>query len=420
MIQSAPDTDIQALPFLTLDTPGVGGAIKSQPEDFVVEEIPLYEAAGEGTHLYLTIEKRGVTTSEAIARLARAVGRPVRDFGFAGMKDAAAITRQRVSVEHVAPEQLSDMDVSGVRILSVERHRNKLKLGHLSGNRFEIRLRDVETPEALDRSRHILNTLTRRGLPNFYGPQRFGSRGDNWMIGRHAVQGRYADALGVLLGSPLPTEFGDIRRARELYDAGRYAESADAWPRNAAEQRRVCRAVAKAGSPNKSWRAVDRNLRRLFVSAYQSHLFNRVLTDRMLHGAIDRIETGDLAYKHDNGACFTVEDAAIEQPRCDAFDISPTGPIFGKRTTAPLGAPGEREAAVLQSESLDRAIFSKHEGKFAQGGRRPLRVPVGEASVESGADESGSYLLFTFTLPPGAYATTLLREVTKRDHMTDS
>ena len=115
------------LPFLTADIPGVGGQMKSIPADFVVEEIPLYEFSGTGTHVYAYIQKKGLTTAELIARLGQSLNVRKFDIGYAGRKDANAITRQWFSVEHIDPEIVENLNISGAKVTEVTRHNNKLK-----------------------------------------------------------------------------------------------------------------------------------------------------------------------------------------------------------------------------------------------------------------------------------------------------
>lgn len=402
---------VATLPFLTADLPGVGGHIKDRAEDFFVEELPLYEPSGEGTHTYFVIEKRGMTTMAAVQAVARALGRRPRDIGYAGLKDARAVTRQTLSVEHVDPDRVSTLDITGLTVLSVAQHRNKLKRGHLRGNRFVLKIRETD-PTAKPRAKEILDLLADRGVPNYFGPQRFGVRGDNWLIGRSVIRGDFDRAMSVMLGEPGPLDHGDVLKARRSYDAGQLQDAADAWPYHHNQQRRACRAMIKSnGNPRRGWQSVDRTLRDLFVSAYQSHMFNHVLADRI--GGLDSIETGDLAWKHANGACFRVENAAIEQPRCDAFEISPTGPIFGQRMTEASGLPGQRESRILSDEGLELSSFSTRNGVSANGVRRPLRVPLNSPAFDDGTDEWGHFLSLSFALPPGSYATCVVREVCK-------
>lgn len=411
---ATPPLNEHQLPYLTADLPGVGGVIKRYDGDFIVEEIPLYHASGEGTHTYFRIEKQGVTTLAAVERIARALGRNPRDIGYAGLKDAHGITRQMLSIEHVDPAQVESLELGRIRVLTVDRHRNKIKLGHLGGNRFIIKIRDtVSSP--LSQVKPIAEILASRGVPDYFGPQRFGVRGDNALVGRAVLLEDYDEAIALILGRPEPTDHGDARKARELFDGGDLEASATAWSRAFPQQRRICRALINArGDARKAWRAVHHTLRKLFVSAVQSDLLNRVLARRI--DTIDRLQTGDIAWKHRNGACFLVEDGVVEQPRCDAFEISPTGPLFGRRMTEAQGTQGQLEAAVLAESGLMKEQMRVRDGTKLDGARRPLRVPLVDLDITTGDDDHGPYLLLPFMLPPGAYATSVTREICKSDH----
>ncbi|MFH0982454.1 MAG: tRNA pseudouridine(13) synthase TruD [Planctomycetota bacterium] len=406
------------MPYLTAGLPGVGGAIKRYDEDFLVEELPLYLPSGEGTHTYFGIEKRGLTTLAATAAVAKALGKRAHDIGYAGLKDAHALTRQTFSVEHVTSKQIEALDLARIKVLWISLHRNKLKLGHLRGNRFVLKIRAVG-PEATARARTIIDVLHRRGVPNYFGPQRFGTRGDNAEIGRAVLKDDFDEALRVMLGRPGPLDRDNIRRARELFEQGRHEEAARAWPEAFREQIRVCRALARAdGDARRAWSAVNHTLRKLYVSAEQSRLFNLVLAERL--EGIDRVEVGDMAWKHVNGACFRVEDLAAEQPRCVAFEISPTGPLYGARMTEATGRPGELEAEVLAREGLESVALRRRGGVKLDGARRPLRVPLGDQAASAGEDDHGPYLQVSFTLPPGSYATCITREICKEARSTVS
>ena len=130
--------------FLTAQIPGTQGSIRQQPEDFQVDEIPLYEPCGEGEHLYVSVEKRGLTTYDLLRELASQLNCNERDIGYAGLKDAQAITRQTVSVPLRTPEDVTKLAIPGVTILSARLHRSKLRPGHLSGNRFKVRIHQPE------------------------------------------------------------------------------------------------------------------------------------------------------------------------------------------------------------------------------------------------------------------------------------
>jgi len=398
-------------PYLTADIPAIPGTLKARYEDFVVEEIPLYEPEGRGDHVHFVIEKAGLTTHKAVADVARALGVHPRNIGFAGLKDARAVTRQTLSVEHVDPDRIASLDIPRIRVLSVARHPRKLRIGHLAGNRFTIRLRDVD-PARIDDVRRVLDVLSRRGVPNYFGVQRFGVRGDTAEIGRRLVAGDVAGAVALIGGAPGPLDAGAILEARKAFHAGDYAAAAELWPRTHAAYARLSRAMAREkGNARRAIRAFDRRMLRFFVNAYQSWLFNQILARRI--DTIDRVFDGDLAVKHETGGIFRVQDAAAEQPRVDAFEISPTGPLPGPRMRRAEGVPGAIEDEVLREAGVRLEDFPEKGPFRVTGGRRALRFPLRDATVEPGDDDAGAYLEFRFTLPPGCYATAVLREVCK-------
>lgn len=403
--------DLDQLPYLTSDIPAIGGRIKTRREDFIVEEVPLYEPSGEGTHVHFRIRKIGIPTLKAVHEIARALGVPSGVIGFAGMKDADAVTTQTLSVEHVDPGRIAALNVPRIEVLSVARHGNKLKRGHLAGNRFAIKLRGVDTGR-LDEVRRSLELLARRGVPNYFGPQRFGVRGDTWRIGLAMLRGDYTEAVAWMLGRPAPCDHGEAQVARALFDKGQYAAAADTWPYLFANERRVCRAMVKEnGRAHRAFRVLDRSIQELFLCAYQSYLFNQIVARRLR--SLDQIMLGDLAWRHPQGAVFRVEDVAREQPRCVAFEISPTGPLFGRRMGSPAGTPGEQEKNLLLETGLSPEIWLEGQGRKVSGGRRPLRFQPHEAVVEAGQDELGPYLELRFRLESGCYATAVLREICK-------
>lgn len=404
-----------SLPFLTTGLPGVGGVIKSRPEDFFVEEIPAYEPSGSGTHVYAQIEKKGLGTREALDRIAKALNVQRRDIGTAGLKDARAVARQWISIEHIDPAQLEQLSLAEVRVLKTSRHTNKLKPGHLRGNRFVVRLRQLAMPpeEALAVAEKVLAILTTRGVPNYFGPQRFGNHRNNHLLGRALARNDAEEFMDEFLGRP-SAEFDSpaVFQARSLYEQGQYEEAIQNWPYQFCDQRRALRAIlAGKGKKKRGLFTVDKHLQGLFISAYQSDLFNRVLAARLPN--IDKMLLGDMAYKHDNGACFRVEQPEAEQPRCDRFEISPTGPLIGQRTTRLTGPAGEIENPILEAESLGQDESSHMKRLGARGGRRPLRFQPRNTGLKSGLDDLGPYLELRFELDAGCYATTLISEITK-------
>lgn len=338
------------LPYRTAPLAGIGGRIRVHDEDFAVDEVPAYAATGEGDHVFVHIEKRGLTTPQAATVLARAAGVPVRDIGWAGMKDRHAVTRQWLSLPPpVRPEAIATFADGGVTVLAALRHRHKLRTGHLAGNRFALVVREVAADDAAARARAILDALA-AGAPNWYGEQRFGARGDNAAVG-----------LAIL------------------------------------------RAGGRGGGAPRQ--------KRLLVSAFQSYLFNQWLAERMVDGLAATVLGGDVLQKRGSGGIFTSSEPEVDQARLDAGELVITGPMFGAAMRAPPdGSPAHRrEARLLDALQLGPADFAPL-GALATGTRRPATIAIGEPVVEVLASDA---IRITFTLPAGAYATAVLREVQK-------
>ena len=158
---------------------------------------------------------------------------------------------------------------------------------------------------------------------------------------------------------------------------------------------------------------MDQRIRRLCISALQSDLFNQVVSRRI--ESLDKLLVGDLAEKHDNGAVFRVTDAAAEQARCDAFEISPTGPLIGYRMTLPEGEALQIEQEIFASKNLKPGDFRVAGQLKIKGARRSLRVRPEEVELAGGVDEHGPHVTAAFTLPAGSFATVFLRELMKEE-----
>jgi len=401
------------LPYLTQEFPGVGGVIKQRAEDFFVQEIPLYEPGGSGEHVYCEIQKIGLTTFEAMHRLGKSLNISTRDIGYAGMKDAHAITRQIFSIAGTTPEAVMALQIPGIAVQWAARHGNKLRLGHLQGNRFAIKIREVN-PTDVVKLKPVLDVIQKRGMPNFFGEQRFGRRNNNDLLGAALIRGDHETVLKQLLGSPDPAlDSKATLEARAAFDKRDNARAMQLWPRTGGIERRVLARLMKTHRPSAAVHAIDDKIRRLWVSAVQSRLFNDVLSRRVM--TIDKLLDGDLAYKHDNGACFRVESAATEQPRCDAFEISPTGPLVGYRMTLPEGEPLAIEQEAMKAITLTAADFRQSGKMRVKGARRSLRIKPENIEIAGGVDEFGPHITVAFTLPAGAFATVLLRELMKSE-----
>jgi tRNA pseudouridine13 synthase len=399
-------------PYLTGDVPSIPLVIRKRFEDFEVEEIPAYEPCGEGGHVYFWIKKTGIATRPAVGDIARALGVPPHAIGVAGLKDARGIAKQMLSVEGVDPKRVQALALSRIKVLSVSRHRNKLRTGHLRGNRFALKLRG-EGVGREEEVRSALEVLVRRGVPNYFGTQRFGLRGDTGRVGEALLKGKAEEAVRIIAGNPAPADEGGVLRARRLFMEGRYHAAASVWPHAFRENARLCRAMARyKGNADRAVGAVGKSMLRFYVSAYQSWLFNQVVAARI--DAPNRLMKGDLAYLHDRGAVFFVEEPAREQARADRFEISPTGPLFGPRMSEPGGEAARIEGQVLDRAGIRPEDFDRPGPLGCAGGRRPLRFKPEGLVLSRGGDEEGPHLHLRFSLPSGCYATALLREVAKK------
>lgn len=390
------------------------GVIKERAEDFLVEELPLYDPCGEGEHLYLGLQRRHMAHSEMLRRLQRHFGVSESAIGAAGMKDRIAVVQQTVSVHLPGREPASlDLGTDRLGVLWAVRHVNKLRRGHLAGNRFVIRIRRID-PLAAPSIWRRLQELARRGAPNYFGLQRFGYRLNNQRLGAMLLRQDWRAIVEELLGaqgSPFPEH---QRARREAFDAGRIAEVAEAWGPNDHSERLAARKLLKSDDPRRAILSVGEHVRSFWISALQSAIYNGLLDARLAAGAIDRLELGDLAMRHEGGACFLVKPEDLADPatadRLARGEISPTGPLWGGAMLAAEGVPGERERAALAALGIDPDRLGEY--RFGvDGSRRPYRVFPANPELDAGVDEHGAYVRVAFDLPKGAFATVALREL---------
>lgn len=404
--------EIQKLPYSTAWLAGVGGRIKVQPEDFRVDEVPLYPFSGQGTHAFFRVVKRGVPTPVAIHRIARHMGVRPTDIGFAGLKDSQALTGQWMSLEFADAARLERFRDSQVSICDVTWHGNKLRIGHLKANRFEIKIRDVGEAQ-LPVAKAILEVLAARGAPNYFGEQRFGARGDTGLLGAAMVRNDADEFVRIFLGGPIESDPPDCLAARQAFDAGDFQQALRRWPRHYVDQRKAITAYMRRRDGRAALGRIDKRLKRLFVSAFQSEIFNRVLAGRI--GSYDTVQAGDLAQKTDSGGIFLVEDEPTDRQRAKRFEISPTGPIVGYRCNFAQGEPGRIEQQTLEQFGITKTAFEKVDRMRVKGTRRALRFPLTEPVISAGTDKHGQFIQLTFSAPSGCYATIVLGEIMKTD-----
>jgi tRNA pseudouridine13 synthase len=408
--------------YLTSDLPGIGGVIKQRPTDFLVEEIPLYEPAGQGEHIYLFVEKRGLSTLQLVSILARHFGVGRHAVGYAGLKDKVAVTRQVISV-HVPgkrPEDFPMLQDERVAVLWADLHHNKLRRGHLRGNRFSIRVRGVDAHRVLGASR-VLERLRVSGVPNRVGEQRFGSVLNNHSVGRAMVLRRWDEAVRALLGpGPALAGEGADGAARALFASGDLQGALGAFPRWRTAEREVLRGLVRGLPPERAFALAGETERSFFLSAFQSAVFNRVLDARLDAGTLAALLEGDIACRHESRTFFDATREVLDAPdtpaRLASGELSATGPMWGAAMRRASGAVDEAEVRALAEFGVtpaDLVEFERACPRLLDGARRPLRAPVTDPEVEGGVDEHGHFVRCAFELPRGAFATVVMREVMK-------
>ncbi len=345
--QSVDRHHVNQLP-LAFGPPVLRAQVRTTPEDFFVEELPAFDASGEGEHLLLTIEKRGMNTAFAAQRIAAWAGVAESAIGYAGMKDRHALTRQRFSV-HLPGCEAPDIatlgtDVPGsdsgqsLRVIAANRHARKLQRGALRGNKFALTLREVVGDHAAIEQR--LADVEEHGFPNFFGEQRFGHGG------------------------------GNLEAAQRMFAGQR----------------------------------VRRDKRSLLLSAARSELFNVVLAVRLADGSWCRGLPGELWMLAGSRSVFGPEpDPAVLADRLAAHDVHPTAPLWGRSALRTADACQALEESALAP--YERARIGLEDAGLKQE-RRATRTIAAGLHWEWPMPR---VLQLNFELPPGSYATSLLR-----------
>ncbi|MGC4095381.1 MAG: tRNA pseudouridine(13) synthase TruD [Polyangiaceae bacterium] len=308
----------------TAEFGATGGAIGGEPEDFQVEEIPAYLPTGSGEHVYVQLRKRRLSTQDLVRRVAELAGVDARDIGYAGLKDKHAITSQWLSLPGRSTPPSSWSLPSDIELLQESRHNNKLRTGHLKGNRFRITLKGVDAG-ALERAQSILERLQQIGVPNYFGAQRFGRGAQN-----------LARALDFLASG------GRIR--------------------------------------------VSSFLLKLYPSVFQSEVFNRYLSLRR-EDSLDCLFNGEVVRLEGSSASFVVEDAERELTRLAAREIHLLGPMLGPKMRPASGHVQELETRAFESLGVAPQTLEVL-GRFAPGARRDLLVFPEQPSLTAPSADS--------------------------------
>lgn len=331
-------------------------------KDFVVDEIPLYEFSGSGEHLILTVRKKGLSTWQMCEEISERTGVKVRDIGYAGLKDKNAMTVQNISIPAKFAKTIESFSHPSIKILATTRHNNKLKLGHLKGNRFFVRLKKVNKTDAQKLS-SALELVGSYGMPNYFGFQRFGREGDNYKKAKAMLQGD-AKIRG--------------KKMQNFLISALQSERFNAWLNRRIEISHLINSFeTKEISSTLGWQKAELDL----IKA-QTQFF--------------KVLKGDVMNHYPYGKLYYAEDPLAEAKRFALKDCAPTGILSGYRSTHAKDLAGKIEQEFFEDIP-------------ATGDRRYAWV---FPTVESGNYiEQNAHFELSFSLPKGSYATSLIEEL---------
>lgn len=403
-------------------TPGVGGRIKVYPEDFVVEEIPRLPPPGDGKYVIARVESRGWETNALLKKFSAALSIPVGAIGFAGMKDKRAVTRQIMSFP-CSIENVSGMNIRNVRVEVMYRSYSPIFRGNLEGNRFEVVVRDIaDDIESVRKTAEEIENAG--GFPNFFGVQRFGVvRPITHLVGKHILRGDMKKAVMTYIGNPIKGEDEEDYRARKFIEESMdFEEGLKIYPRRLVFERQMIEHLSKK---KEDWQGalkkLPRNLSVMFVHAYQSYIFNRVLSMRLKMGIpVNEAIEGDIVITFENGDVQSRKGIKVKKSNIEKINRQirkgncfPSGIIAGYDSNFADGKMGEIERKVMEEEGINPEDFLVHDIPFlsSKGMRRIIISPLKRInwSMEKGM------LKLSFSLSKGCYATSLLREFMKGD-----
>ncbi len=414
---------LNAETYLTEDK-GIGGKIRTKYEDFYVEEIPEHLPSGTGPNTWILIEKIGRNTLDVVLDIAKELKISRKRMGFAGMKDKSALTRQWLCVSNSEASDLEGLEdkLYNVKFVEIKQNEKKLRIGQLVGNKFRILIRDTENPENdVKTARNVLNKLETVGVPNYYGWQRFGkNRPNTHRVGEYIVQNDIKGAVDSYIGNPYPKEKDHIKSARQYYDDGELEEAYESMPAGMRYEKMMLRELMKQkrkkGELNESsykiaLESLPKPLKRMFVHAYQSYLFNKVVSERSKLG-IDKYVEGDIIIDNEEHLVHEFDIDNINE-RIKFFEVHPTAPLYGTKVPLAGGVVGEMEQKILNEEGIKLEDFEcpKTPKLGSHGLRRAIRFKIWDVS----AFETSEGVQTEFSIPKGCYATAVLKEIMKED-----
>ncbi|MFA5772717.1 MAG: tRNA pseudouridine(13) synthase TruD [Thermoplasmata archaeon] len=416
------------------DTKGIGGKLKNEPEDFIVDEIPILPApANEGKYIIATVKSRNWETNRLIRHLARTLRISRKRIHFAGTKDKRAVTTQLMAFDGVDKETIEKLKISDIEISNVYTSNKSLDMGDLIGNNFyivvrDIQLSDVEINKIVNDDLECISKLG--GFPNFFGIQRFGAvRPITHHLGKFIVHGDFEKAVFAYAANPLPWENEESHSARAFLEKTRdFKQALKIYPKQLSFELTMIHYLAS--NPNDfvgALKQLPKNLLMMFVHAYQAYLFNKILSERIRRQLpLNEPQIGDVILPIDKNKLpnhdvwIDVNDTNIDKIKKAVAEQKAfvSGLVFGSETKFANNEQGEIERKIIEKEGLkpNDFIIPKIPEISSSGIRRELlaQLKVSDISLEV----SDKTLRLKFQLLKGCYATSLLREFMKADVMS--
>jgi tRNA pseudouridine13 synthase len=427
-------------------SPGVGGRIRQLLDDFMVEEllvdgslaevsppVEVWEPAGEGHYLICILVKRRWDTFLAVRQVAEKLRISQKRIRFAGIKDTKALTAQHISLQSVSPNRVSEVKIKDIKLYPQRFSRDRIYSQLIQGNRFHITVRGIDHPVSVieERTKNVQDEIESiGGVPNFFGHQRFGTiRPNTHQVGKHLTRGDVEKAALVFLAEPSIHEHPEAREARQqLQDTMDFKEALKSFPRFLRYERFMLGHLAKY--PNDfvgAFRELPRSLRKLFVQAYQSYLFNRFLSERIRRGIpLDEPQIGDYTIRLDEHGLPTEEHDQATATNLQTIKLAVkegkmcvAAPLVGIKQPPSKGLQGEIENEILETENIVPQNFQLlfMPEATAEGRVRAILNPVRNLLQEEIAADTENpdkhIIKLGFTLNRGSYATVLLREFMK-------
>lgn len=420
--------------FYATSTEGLGGAIKTQPSDFIVREVTNRKEKEEGKYLIAELTKENWDTHSVIREISRRLGVSRNRIGFAGTKDKSAVTTQKISIWDVHEDELDRVRIADVELKKIGRSNKPVSLGDLYGNEFEIVIRGIEGREEVlkDRLAAITKEIEiRGGVPNFFGVQRFGIiRPITHVVGKHLIRGDIKAAVMSYIADIFPGENEEAKRARLLCKEGQLKEALKIMPVFLRYENAMLNELVKhEEDPDflSAFSVLPKNLQKLFVHAYQAYLFNLALSARMEQNIpFNEALVGDMVcFRNELGLANPDKVERVTADKIDAINrlithgrAFVTAAVIGYETDFGAGVEGEIERKVLEAEDMVLNDFHIEEisKMSSKGTRRPILVPVKLNTEEVTDDDMNpgrKKVKLSFFLPKGSYATVVLREYMK-------